>query len=546
MSVNLAPGPFGVGGQFFTSNGLPNNGGFIYTYAAGTTTPQATYTTSSGATPNANPITLSTTGTAPQEIWLTAGIAYKFLVTDSLSNPIFSYTLDNILGINDFSSIPVATQWDASGLTPTFINTTSFALPGNQTGIFTANRRIQVVETSGTLTGVVTSSSFSTVTTVNVTLDSGGVVDSGISVVSYGINSALSTSIPQIIVAGSNIGVVYAAGIPTISNTAAVPAVNMVVNGSFAVNQRVTPPTTDNAYFLDAWRLALGAANAATCTQDQADLPIGAGFAFKLITGSGNNNKFGVFHPIENLNMLQAVGNVVSLRVPLKATANLANTRIGILQWTSTKDSISASPVSAWNATGTNPTLTAGWAYANTPVSLAVTTAWADYTIANVAISASATNLGIFIWNDSTTTTTTTDILRIGGYVTMTVGSVAPVASVSRFTEEYAACQRLYFKTFAYATAPAQNLGTNVGSFSYGTLTSTSIPSICFTFPKMRIAGTPTLYNPDAANANWRDITNSVDRTAAVVQTNENSIILSLASPAAADNRIQISIDSSL
>jgi hypothetical protein len=546
MSVNLAPGPFGVGGQFFTSAGLPNNGGFIYTYAAGTTTPQATYTTSSGATPNANPITLSATGTAPQEIWLTAGIAYKFLVTDSLSNPIFSYTLDNILGINDFSSIPVATQWVASGLTPTFINTTSFALPGNQTGIFTANRRIQVVETSGTLTGVVTSSSFSTVTTVNVTLDSGGVVDSGISVVSYGINSALSTSIPQIIVAGSNIGVVYAAGIPTISNTAAVPAVNMVVNGSFAVNQRVTPPTTDNAYFLDAWRLALGAANAATCTQDQADLPIGAGFAFKLITGSGNNNKFGVFHPIENLNMLQAVGNVVSLRVPLKATANLANTRIGILQWTSTKDSISASPVSAWNATGTNPTLTAGWAYANTPVSLAVTTAWADYTIANVAISASATNLGIFIWNDSTTTTTTTDILHIGGYVTMTVGSVAPVATVARFADEFADCSRYYFKTFAYTTAPGQAI-TQVGAFQCN---SGGNPSFFaeLQFPtRLRAAPNTVTYNPVSANANWRDITNGADRTVAIVESTDRHIAWgSTTTSANASNLIHITSDASL
>jgi hypothetical protein len=42
MAVNLAP--IGNGFQFFTNTGIPLNGGYIYTYQAGSTTPLATYT----------------------------------------------------------------------------------------------------------------------------------------------------------------------------------------------------------------------------------------------------------------------------------------------------------------------------------------------------------------------------------------------------------------------------------------------------------------------------------------------------------------------
>jgi hypothetical protein len=48
MTVNLSPFA-NPGAQFFDDNGDPLTGGKVYTYAAGTTTPLATYTTSTGA-----------------------------------------------------------------------------------------------------------------------------------------------------------------------------------------------------------------------------------------------------------------------------------------------------------------------------------------------------------------------------------------------------------------------------------------------------------------------------------------------------------------
>jgi hypothetical protein len=60
MAVNLSP--IGNGQQFFNNNGEPLNGGLVYTYQAGSSTPLATYTDINGTTANANPIVLDSSG----------------------------------------------------------------------------------------------------------------------------------------------------------------------------------------------------------------------------------------------------------------------------------------------------------------------------------------------------------------------------------------------------------------------------------------------------------------------------------------------------
>ena len=102
MSVLLAP--IGNGFQFFDANGRPLNGGFLYTYLAGSTTPAATYTTNTGLIANTNPIVLGSDGRPPQEIWLTSGTSYKFVLTDNSYVTIGTY--DNLYGI--VNAAPVA------------------------------------------------------------------------------------------------------------------------------------------------------------------------------------------------------------------------------------------------------------------------------------------------------------------------------------------------------------------------------------------------------------------------------------------------------
>jgi hypothetical protein len=81
--------------QFLDANGNPLAGGKVYTYAAGTTTPLATYTDESGSTPNTNPVILDSRGEAA--IWL--GVAsYKLKLTTSADVEI--WTVDNIISAN--------------------------------------------------------------------------------------------------------------------------------------------------------------------------------------------------------------------------------------------------------------------------------------------------------------------------------------------------------------------------------------------------------------------------------------------------------------
>jgi hypothetical protein len=89
-TTSLAPTPKL---QFFDANGAPLAGGLLYTYEAGSTTPLATYTDSTGVSANTNPIILDSRGEA--NVWLDAA-SYKFALYDSTN--VLIWTVDNING----------------------------------------------------------------------------------------------------------------------------------------------------------------------------------------------------------------------------------------------------------------------------------------------------------------------------------------------------------------------------------------------------------------------------------------------------------------
>lgn len=98
MTVGLSP-VAGAGWQFFDSNGVPLAGGRLYTYAAGTTTPETSYTASDGLTANANPIELNSAGrvSGTTEVWLTITTAYKFVL--KTAEDVQLWSADDISGI---------------------------------------------------------------------------------------------------------------------------------------------------------------------------------------------------------------------------------------------------------------------------------------------------------------------------------------------------------------------------------------------------------------------------------------------------------------
>ena len=115
MTVNLSA-LAGAGQQFFDNSGVILSGGKLYSYAAGTSTPQATYTSASGSTAHSNPIVLDSAGrVATGEIWLTAGSNYKFALYTSAN--VLITTWDNITGINGtgIATNAANVQYDPAG-----------------------------------------------------------------------------------------------------------------------------------------------------------------------------------------------------------------------------------------------------------------------------------------------------------------------------------------------------------------------------------------------------------------------------------------------
>jgi len=122
----------GAGAQFFDNNGVPLNGGLVYTYGAGTTTPVSTYTSSSAATNNTNPIVLDSAGRTPAQIWLTAGASYKFVLQTSTG--VLIKTDDNIYASYELTKEVGITVGQGGNQIATNVAVGNTALDSNTTG----------------------------------------------------------------------------------------------------------------------------------------------------------------------------------------------------------------------------------------------------------------------------------------------------------------------------------------------------------------------------------------------------------------------------
>lgn len=185
--------PWGPKPQFIDANGVPMSSGTVTFYAAGSTTPQNTYTDSTGGVANANPITLNTRGESPNEVWLTGGQIYKLVLKDSAGVTV--WTVDNVSGVNDITISNAPSEWIA-GPAPTYVGATQFTLAGDQTQTFTVGRRVKTTNSGGTVYSIITASAFGVVTTVTISSDSSA-LDAGLSAVSYGMLASANSSVPH-------------------------------------------------------------------------------------------------------------------------------------------------------------------------------------------------------------------------------------------------------------------------------------------------------------------------------------------------------------
>lgn len=96
--ASLSPSPR----QYFVdNNGNPLVGGKLWTFISNTTTPQATFTDSSGSTENTNPIILNSRGEA--SIWLNDELNYTYYLTDPNDVEIWTENGINSFGLSGSS-----------------------------------------------------------------------------------------------------------------------------------------------------------------------------------------------------------------------------------------------------------------------------------------------------------------------------------------------------------------------------------------------------------------------------------------------------------
>lgn len=162
--------------RFYNNDGTLLAGGKVYTYQAGTTTPKATYNSSTGLQANTNPIILDAKGEA--DIW-TAGL-YKINVLDANNVQVTGWPVDNI-GQGQ-SSYDLAQYHKGRQTAGTF--TVTLASPGVFTKVahgLSAGNRVSFTTTGALPTGLAAATTYYviatglTADTFQVSATSGGV-----------------------------------------------------------------------------------------------------------------------------------------------------------------------------------------------------------------------------------------------------------------------------------------------------------------------------------------------------------------------------------
>jgi hypothetical protein len=176
--------------QFCDANGAPLAGGTLTFYSPGTQDPKTVYTDSGGGTPAGvgGIVTLDSAGRA--SVWLSG--YYDIVLKTSAG-----VTVWTVLNVSSMADTTIGqSEWVEQELTLTYIGTTSFSVPGDETSTFQVGRRIKAVVAAGTIYGTITASVYTTPTTVTCSFDSGS-LDSGLSAVSVGLISVTNPALPR-------------------------------------------------------------------------------------------------------------------------------------------------------------------------------------------------------------------------------------------------------------------------------------------------------------------------------------------------------------
>ena len=238
------------------------------------------------------------------------------------------------------------------------------------------------------------------------------------------------------------------------------PAKNYLINGDFAVSQRLsgavatsatTPANNDDTYIHDRWLLLSDGNDIADVGRSVANRTDMRYIGYNAVETA--DKKFGFAQIIEAQDAAQLVGGsavvTLSFIAAVSNTTRLDDIRAGIVSWSGTGDSVTSDLVSNWNGADANPTLASNWTFENTPANLSVGGSFAKYSVTATIDTSSTTNVAAFIWSNSVDNDVD-DIWYLGG-CQLELGSYPTPFITESFDITLAKCQR-YFNRIPVGT----------------------------------------------------------------------------------------------
>lgn len=315
---------------------------------------------------------------------------------------------------------------------------------------------------------------------------------------------------------------------------------NVLANGSFPFAQRQTPGTlttysntAGRSYAADRWGLTNENASAQyrrvdTLAAFETGLSSRFYGEFKKITSSG---KLVVSQVSEGMHTIPLRGRRVRVQFKAKNSVGSHTLRLALLQLTSsgTVDTIPATFLSAFGAASTDPTWgtnlsaivpTYGSEFSTisgSGLSSVLTSGWRRYG-GVFLVPTGALNLVTVIFTDGQMTAG--DIVHLGE-AGVFLGDEERSGVEDDYEHELLRCQRYYHKTFDVDVAPVQNIGSVLGACRWAAINAAgSQRSGNYEHPvRMRTIPTATTYNPEAANAQIRDVHAAGDCSSTAVQS---------------------------
>lgn len=303
-------------------------------------------------------------------------------------------------------------------------------------------------------------------------------------------------------------------GTITVNAPASVSGNNMVVNGDMQVWMRgadgsaaIAVAASTTAYTADRWQLATNSSQACTVTQTAGTT---SGSYVARVQRNNGQTGTGVLRFCTSLTRdmcIGAAGNIITVSFKAYKGAD----------FTSASNALT---VTVYSGTGTSDISGINGAFTGSSSVISQTATLAASPLASFSYSSSAlgstvTQLAVQLSYTPVGTASADDAF----YITDVQLEISPQATPFKripLCDSRLACAQFYFKSFAYATAPAQNVGINTG---YPYMSSAAAGAVAqrhqtITFPViMRTSPSITLYNPLNTNAQIRNVTGSTDYT---------------------------------